>query len=335
MMIAVAPMKPFFLLVAFLTGTSSAFAVVQPGSAISVTPTTTTTTPSTTSSSALWMSGGGAAPPAPPAGAVPELKPPPAMYQAAVAAGVAKCTQSWSTIFQLGMVAGAHIGFGSYLAVSIGAACPGLAATNPGLQKLIFGSVGLPFGLIMVLATGGQLFTGNTAVGYAAYREGKITGSDLAKNWIASYGGNFVGSLVLAFLAHHSNTLAGAPAAIAVATGKCALSFPTAFVRGILCNWLVCMAVYMAGGCSSMVGKMTAVFFPISAFVSLGLDHSVANMFLIPLGMMRGAEITIGTFLLKNLLPVTLGNIVGGTLGCMTPYGSVFGNWGNKDNKQE
>jgi len=193
--------------------------------------------------------------------------------------------------------------------------------------------------LIITLATGGQLFTGNTAVGYAAYREGKITGKDLAKNWIASYGGNFAGSLLLAFLAHQSNTLGtgigSAPASVAVATAKCGLDFQTAFVRGILCNWLVCMAVYMAGGCSSMVGKMTAVFFPISAFVALGLDHSVANMFLIPLGMMRGANISISQFLLKNLLPVTLGNIVGGTLGCMTPYGSVFGNWGNKDNKKE
>jgi len=335
MMIAATVTTPFFLLVAFLTGTSSAFAVIQPGSAIIVNPTTTTTTASAlTSTSALWMSGGGAAAPAPPAAAVPELKPPPALYQAAVAAGVAKCTQSWSTIFKLGMVAGCHIGFGSYLAVSIGGACPGLAASNPGLQKILFGSFGLPFGLIMVLVTGGQLFTGNTAVGYAALQEGKITKSELAKNWLASYSGNFVGSLVLAFLAHQSGTLGNAPASVAVATAKCGLTFGTAFTRGILCNWLVCMAVYMAGGCSSMVGKMTAVYFPISAFVALGLDHSIANMFIIPLGMMRGAEITIGAFLLKNLLPVTLGNIVGGAIGCMTPYGSVFGNWGNNDKKE-
>jgi formate/nitrite transporter FocA (FNT family) len=90
------------------------------------------------------------------------------------------------------------------------------------------------------------------------------------------------------------------------------------------------MAVYMASGCSTMIGKMTAVWFPISAFVALGLDHSVANMFIIPLGMLRGAEITVGQMFLKNLIPVTLGNIVGGALCVMAPFGSAFGKWGKK-----
>jgi len=320
--------KPFFLFVAFLTGTSSAFAVVQPGSSSSTKILSKLSKPTT---SALWLSGGGV-PPAPPApaGPVPELKPPPAMYQAALAAGVAKCSQSWGDIFKLGIVSGCHIGFGSYLAITVGGACPGIAASNPGLQKIIFGSFGLPFGLIMTLATGGQLFTGNTAVGFAAYQEGKIELKDLLKNWISSYAGNFVGSLLLAFLAFKSGTLAASPASAAIATAKCSLPWDVAFVRGILCNWLVCMAVYMAGGCSSMIGKMTAVWFPISAFVALGLDHSIANMFIIPLGMMRGAEITMATFILKNLIPVTLGNIVGGALCVMAPFGSVFGSWGKK-----
>merc|ERR1739844_636892 len=133
-------------------------------------------------------------------------------------------------------------------------------------------------------------------------------GKSLLKNWISSYAGNFVGSLILAYLAFKSGTLGNAPASVAIATAKCSLGFDVAFVRGILCNWLVCMAVYMASGCATMIGKMTAVWFPISAFVALGLDHSVANMFMIPLGIMRGAEITIKDFLVKNLIPVTLGN---------------------------
>ena len=83
----------------------------------------------------------------------------------------------------------------------------------------------------------------------------------------------------------------------------------------------------MASGCASLAGKMVAVWFPISAFVALGLDHSVANMFIIPLGIMRGANISISDFLMKNLLPVTLGNIVGGALCVMGLYGSAFGNW--------
>jgi formate/nitrite transporter len=271
---------------------------------------------------ALKMAGGSVA---------PALKPPAAMYEGAVAAGAAKAAGSWSKIFKLGIVSGAHIGFGSYLAITVGGACPGIAASNPGLQKIILGAFGLPFGLIMTLVTGGELFTGNTALVTAAYKEGKTDGKSLIKSWVASYAGNFVGSLLLAFLAFKSGTLGNAPASVAIATAKSTLPFDVAFVRGILCNWLVCMAVYMASGCSTMIGKMTAVWFPISAFVALGLDHSVANMFIIPLGIMRGAEITIGQFITKNLIPVTLGNIVGGALMCMGPFGSAFGNWGKKD----
>ena len=106
---------------------------------------------------------------------------------------------------------------------------------------------------------------------------------------------------------------------------KTSLSAETLFVRGLLCNWLVSMAVYMASGCSSASSKMVAIFFPIAAFVALGLEHSVANMFLVPLGIMRGAKITYEDFIYKNLIPVTLGNIVGGA-GCVgLGYASVYG----------
>ena len=127
----------------------------------------------------------------------------------------------------------------------------------------------MPFGLIMVLVSGAELFTGNTALVTAAYKEGKTSGKDLIKNWVSSYLGNFVGSLILAYLVHMSGTLGKLPGAVNLATAKANLSFAQAFSRGILCNWLVCMAVYMASGCSSMIGKMTAVWFPISAFVAL------------------------------------------------------------------
>jgi formate/nitrite transporter len=131
------------------------------------------------------------------------------------------------------------------------------------------GAFGLPFGLIMVLVTGAELFTGNTALVTAAYMEGKTSGKDLIKNWIGSYFGNFVGSLILAYLVFQSGTLGTLPGAVNLATAKANLSWTAAFTRGILCNWLVCMAVYMASGCSTMIGKMTAVWFPISAFVAL------------------------------------------------------------------
>lgn len=259
--------------------------------------------------------------------AVPALKAPPALYDGAVAAGAAKAAAPAGKIFKLGVVSGAHIAFGAFLAVTVGGACPGLAAENPGLQKIVLGAFGLPFGLIMTLATGGELFTGNTALVTAAYMEKKTSLSNLLKNWTMSYIGNFVGSLLLAYLVFVGGTLGNAPGSVAIATAKCALPWNVAFVRGILCNWLVCMAVYMASGCATMSGKIVSVFFPISAFVALGLDHSVANMFLIPLGMLRGADITTAQFLYNNLIPVTLGNIVGGALCVMAPFGSSFGKW--------
>lgn len=186
-------------------------------------------------STALRMSGGTVL--------TPDLKTPPDLYAGAVAAGTAKAGGSFAKIFKLGIVAGCHIGFGSYLAITVGGACPGLAQTNPGLQKMVLGAFGLPFGLIMTLVSGAELFTGNTALVTAAHLEGKVSKKDLIKNWVASYLGNFVGSLILAYLAYKSGTLASAPGAVNMATAKCANAWDVAFVRGILCNWLVCMAV--------------------------------------------------------------------------------------------
>lgn len=302
------------ILACFLAGSSAAFAVQQPAP-----PTFAVRSNVLQSSNVLRMSGGEV-----------ELSPPPALYEGAVAAGAKKAQNSFANIFKLGIVAGCHIAFGAFLAISVGGACPGIAASNPGLQKIIMGAFGLPFGLIMTLVSGAELFTGNTALVTAAVMEGKAEKGDLVKNWVASYLGNFVGSLLLAYLVYKGETLGSLPGAVNIATAKCSVPFNVAFIRGILCNWLVCMAVYMASGCKSMIGKMTAVWFPISAFVALGLDHSVANMFIIPLGILRGAEITIGEMFVKNLIPVTLGNILGGAFFVMAPFGTTLGGWFKK-----
>ena len=113
-----------------------------------------------------------------------------------------------------------------------------------------------------------------------------------------SFAGNFVGSLIVVYLAFYSNTL-NSPTATAIAVAKTSQTFVTTFVRGIICSYLVAIAVYMAAGTDSLEGKLAAIFFPISGFVAMGMDHCIANMFLIPLGMLRGAEITVVDFLLK------------------------------------
>lgn len=255
----------------------------------------------------------------------PELKPPTLMYQGAVLLGQKKSLLSPFKTVLLGIVSGCHIAFGAYLLLSVGANCPEIAKSNPGLQKILMGAFGLPFGLMMTLVGGGELFTGNTALVTTALLEKKTDVKGLMKNWFFSFLGNFIGSLSMAFLAYQSGTLGASPAAVNSALAKTSLAFGPAFIRGLLCNWLVCMAVYMASGASSLAGKMVAIFFPISSFVALGLEHSIANMFIIPLAILRGADISFSAFLLKNLLPVTLGNIVGGAFCVAGMYSMTYG----------
>jgi formate/nitrite transporter len=249
-------------------------------------------------------------------------------YEGAVAAGEKKAANSADKIFALGILSGCHIAFGAFLMLSVGGACPGLVSTNPGLQKIILGAFGLPFGLMMTLVTGAELFTGNTALVTTALLEGKATVGQLLKSWTASYAGNFVGSLLLAALVTAGGTLASGGAAVPVAIAKTSLSFKAALVRGVLCNWLVCMAVWMASMAKDLPGKIVAIWFPISAFVALGLEHSVANMFIIPLGIMNGAAVTWKAFLMKNLLPVTLGNIIGGAICVGAFFSYAYGSLG-------
>jgi len=259
------------------------------------------------------------------------LAPPPVGFDGAVAAGEKKANMPADKVFGLGVLSGCHIAFGAYLMLSVGGACPGLAASNPGLQKIILGAFGLPFGLMMTLLSGAELFTGNTALVTLAALEGRANMSQLSKSWMASYAGNFVGSLLLAGLVVLGGTLVGGGASIGVSVAKTSLTFTQAFVRGILCNWLVCMAVYLASFAKDAAGKMVPIWFCISAFVALGLEHSVANMFIIPLGILSGANVSWKAFLFKNLIPVTLGNIVGGAVCVATAFSMAYGKLGKTD----
>lgn len=123
----------------------------------------------------------------------PLLSPPADGYDGAVAAGVKKAGLSATKIFALAVMSGCHIGFGAFLMLSVGGACPQIAATNPGLQKIIAGAFGIPFGLLMTIVTGAELFTGNTALVTAALLEGKVDGKELVKSWVASYAGDPAG----------------------------------------------------------------------------------------------------------------------------------------------
>ena len=129
----------------------------------------------------------------------------------------------------------------------------------------------------------------------------------------------------MVWLTVSGGTLGTSPAAAQMAVTKCALPWGTAFVRGVMGNWLVCMSILMATGSSSLASKMVAIFFPISAFVMIGLEHSIANLYIIPLGIMRGGGVSWRDFLMKNLLPVTLGNIFAGAVVVGLSYTCIHG----------
>lgn len=150
----------------------------------------------------------------------------------------------------------------------------------------------------------------------------------LMKNWTASYFGNLVASLVMVGAILGTGLLAGNTMPINMAVAKTSLPWGVAFLRAVLCNWLVCLAVWQAAAASSLPGKLMGLWPPITTFVTIGLEHSVANMFFIPCGIAMGAKVSISDFIFNNLIPVTLGNTVGAFLFVATAYSWVYGSLG-------
>lgn len=214
---------------------------------------------------------------------------------------------------------------GAFVALA-GVASTAAAATvgDPSLAKLVSGCV-FPAGLAMVIVAGSELFTGNNLM-IMGILSRVISARQMLRSWGVVYLGNFVGAALVAalcVLGHVFSAFDGRLAAsvIAIAQAKASLSFGDAFVRGILCNFLVCIAVWMASAAKSVPGKILAVFFPIMTFVVAGFEHSVANMYYLTAGLLTAAQtgaaaegLTWGRALVSNLLPVTLGNLVGGVL---------------------
>ena len=238
-------------------------------------------------------------------------------------AGVSKANLPVLKTLVLGVLAGAFIAFGAMFFT--------LVITDSGLgfgpQRLL-GGVAFSLGLILVVIAGAELFTGNNLI-VMAWADRKVTSIALLKNWLLVYIGNFAGAVLTAYAVSLSGTLGAGDGAvrdtaIAIATGKTELSIVEAFVRGVLCNALVCLAVWLCFAAHTVSGKILAIIFPISAFVALGFEHSVANMYLIPVGMLGGAEAIGIRDLLGNLIPVTAGNIVGGSVFIALVYWLVY-----------
>lgn len=228
----------------------------------------------------------------------------------------------------LAFLAGAYIAFGGLLALIVGGGAPGIAASNPGITKFLFGAT-FPLGLILVVVVGAELFTGNNAYFIPNLITKKQGIQALLKNWGLVYVGNFIGAIFVAYvITHLTHIVSASPfqdAVQKVAVGKTSHTFLVTFLKGIGANWLVCLAVWQGMAAKDTTGKMLAIWFPVMAFVTMGFEHSIANMYFIPLAIFEGADITWTTFIVKNLIPATLGNIVGGVLFVGLPYGYLFG----------
>ena len=252
--------------------------------------------------------------------------------------GVTKARLPLLTVATLGVLAGGFIGLGAlYFTLVTSDTSLGFAANR------LLGGVTFSLGLILVVVAGAELFTGNNLL-VMAWASRRITTKELIRNWIIVYLANLAGALGLVFLvvlSHHwqMNSNAVGINAVKIAAAKTAIPFWEAFFKGIICNILVCLAVWLALAGRSVTDKIFAVIFPISAFVAAGFEHSIANMYFIPLGLMLKDRIPVGGAenlswlgLCSNLIPVTLGNIVGGGVMVALVYHFVYGHRADKFN---
>ncbi|PKO08649.1 MAG: formate transporter FocA [Chloroflexi bacterium HGW-Chloroflexi-2] len=246
--------------------------------------------------------------------------------------GLNKANLDFWTLFALSVLAGAFIGLGAIFATTVST---GGTALPYGVNRLI---TGLTFclGLILVIVGGAELFTGNTLI-IMGFMSGKVPFIKLLRNWGIVYLGNLVGSVLTALTMFLTKQYTFASGAIGlnilnIAESKCNLDFIQAIMLGLICNALVCLAVWLTFSAGTTTDKILSIIFPISAFVAAGTEHSVANMYFIPIGLMvknfGGAgffenigktaldfpNLTLGKFFLDNLLPVTIGNIIGGAV---------------------
>jgi formate transporter len=251
----------------------------------------------------------------------------------AEAAGIRKAKSSFRSLFILAMLAGAFISVGALFATTISVGTSGVLPY--GVIRVLMG-LAFCLGLILVVVGGAELFTGNNLI-VMAWAGKKISTQELLRNWGIVYLGNFAGSILTAALVFLSRQYLSSSGAVGrtmltIAVGKVHLEFFQAVALGILCNALVCMAVWLTYSARSVADKIAAIIFPITAFVAAGFEHSVANMYFIPVALFlkefdpvfavkaaADAKITLdgftwGAFIVNNLIPVTLGNIIGGSI---------------------
>jgi formate/nitrite transporter len=222
----------------------------------------------------------------------------------------AKRSLPFSRLVSLGTLGGIYIGLGAAFATLITSD----SSLGAGPTRWL-GGIAFSLGLLLVVIGGAELSTGNCLMAITRMQR-QLASHDLWRNWSVAYGANALGAVLLAWVIVRSGTFDAEPLrsnAIRIAEAKLALPPAQAFLRGVLANMLVCLAVWLAMSSHTVVGKFIGIVFPISAFVALGFEHSIANLYLIPAGLMAGAKGGVGD-VLANIVPVTAGNLVGGAV---------------------
>ncbi len=271
-----------------------------------------------------------------------EILSPSEIAEFTVEVGVNKANMKWWKQFILGIMAGLFISLAGNAA-----SVAGYGVSGVGTGKMVSGAL-FGTGLIMVLLAGAELFTGNCLVSMAVLQR-KVKAVSMLRNWILVYMGNLAGGVLYTFLMGQTTQMSmdgGAMGAYAInsAYSKCTMNFIPAFVMGIFCNLLVCIAVWVSYSSKNVVGKIAAMYFPIWIFVTSGYEHCVANMYYIPMGIFaklndtavdaaytiygldadKLSQVNWSNFFITNLIPVTLGNIVGGVILVGAVYWLVY-----------
>ena len=268
--------------------------------------------------------------------------------------GVRKAEMPVFSMLMLSVLAGAFISLGAIFATTVAAGGMSVTAADGtmafstglpyGLTRLLTGLV-FCLGLILVVVGGAELFTGNNLI-VMAWASGKVSGRALLRNWVIVYAGNFFGSIATAVLMFFSKQYTfGSDAvgitALKIAIAKCELGFMQAIALGVLCNALVCLAVWLTYSARTTIDKIVSIIFPVTAFVAAGFEHSVANMYFIPYALLVKSfdpvymakvgekvsnleVLTWKAFFINNLIPVTIGNIIGGAVLVAAIYWIIF-----------
>lgn len=230
---------------------------------------------------------------------------------------IAKADTPLSKLIVLGLLGGVYISMGALFSVVIGYGFPGIAAENPAIIKLLMGLT-FPIGLVMIVLAGGELFTGCCAYFVPNVMNSRQSCMTMIKYCAVVWFSNFLGALLFGYfivylphLSHYSPTLEGF---VSIAEAKTSNPFYVTMLKGVGANWLVCLSVWVGMSSKSVSGKVIGLWMPVTLFVAIGYEHSVANMFFLPIAMFEGFDLTIYELFVKNLIPATIGNVIGGTI---------------------